>query len=249
MVESLASKVILEVPKSLMELMKSLSKRVQVFELGETLPKFDYQCPMMSLPLAFKTQLHTIPSSIPYLSCSQKKLNYWQIKLSEHKKLRVGLVWSGGFRPNQPELWAENARRNMPLEKFAIFKDLDVIFYSLQKGEPAESDLKIFQKQGWGGPNILDYVEELYDFSDTAAFVQNLDLVIAVDTSTAHLAGALGKPVWLLNRYDSCWRWLLEKDDSPWYPSLKIYRQIEIDNWDTVLKKMREDLEKLLINK
>ena len=119
---------------------------------------------------------------------------------------------------------------------------LDVEFISLQKGEPAESEFRQAVAAGWDGPVIHDNVAELKDFSDTAALVMNLDLVIAVDTSTAHLAATLGKPVWLLNRYDTCWRWLLERDDSPWYPSIKIYRQPSWGDWHSVMQKVREDL-------
>lgn len=115
-------------------------------------------------------------------------------------------------------------------------------FINLQKGEPAESEFRQAVASGWDGPVIHDHVNELKDFSDTAALVMNLDLVIAVDTSTAHLAASLGKPVWLLNRYDTCWRWLLEREDSPWYPSIKIYRQTSAGDWDGVMQRVRADL-------
>ena len=118
-------------------------------------------------------------------------------------------------------------------------------FISLQKGEPAESEFRQAVASGWDGPVTHDHVIELKDFSDTAALVMNLDLVIAVDTSTAHLAASLGKPVWLLNRYDTCWRWLLEREDSPWYPSIKIYRQTSSGDWDGVTQRVRADLQEL----
>ena len=95
----------------------------------------------------------------------------------------------------------------------------------------------------WDGPEIIDHTDELYDFEETAALIEQLDLVIAVDTSTAHLAGALGKPVWLLNRFDTCWRWLLERSDSPWYPSLRLYRQSTRGDWQGVLQRVRNDLD------
>ena len=112
----------------------------------------------------------------------------------------------------------------------------------MQKGEPTESEFKQAVAAGWDGPVIQDHIAELQDFSDTAALVMNLDLVIAVDTSTAHLAASLGKPVWLLNRYDTCWRWLLEREDSPWYPSIKIYRQTSAGDWDGVMQSVSADL-------
>lgn len=117
-----------------------------------------------------------------------------------------------------------------------------VDFISLQKGDIAEAELKKCLREQWHGPKIADYVHELNDFSDTAALISHLDLVISVDTSSAHLAAALGKPVWLLNRYDTCWRWLLERDDSPWYPTMKIYRQPTMGDWSTVIAQVKADL-------
>src|SRR4029077_6673857 len=118
----------------------------------------------------------------------------------------------------------------------------DIEFYSLQKGEPAESELAELVRHNWEGPHIIDLTRELKDFSDTAALVDNLDLVISVDTSTAHLAGALGKPVWILNRFDTCWRWLLDRTDSPWYPTARLYRQQKAGHWDDVVQQIKRDL-------
>jgi hypothetical protein len=131
------------------------------------------------------------------------------------------------------------------LEKLAALKGLDVEFYSLQKGQPAESELAGLKSKNWDGPYISDHTNLLDDFSDTAAFVEQLDLVISVDTSTAHLAGALGKPVWILNRFDSCWRWLLDRTDSPWYPTARLYRQAGAGDWDEVIQRVRSDLSEL----
>jgi hypothetical protein len=155
----------------------------------------------------------------------------------------VGLAWSGGFRPNQPEFWFISSRRNIPLAKLAVLKHSDIEFYSLQKGEPAESELAELIRRNWGGPHIADFTSQLNDFSDTAALVENLDLVITVDTSIAHLAGALGKPVWILNRFDTCWRWLLDRNDSPWYPTVKLYRQEKAGHWDDVVQRIKMDLD------
>ena len=115
-------------------------------------------------------------------------------------------------------------------------------FFSLQKGEPAESELRQTKSRFWPEGNLFDFAAELQDFSDTAALIENLDLLVSVDTSTVHLAGAMGKPVWLLNRFDTCWRWLLDRDDSPWYPGLRIYRQRQGGDWDAVLERVRGDL-------
>ncbi len=152
------------------------------------------------------------------------------------------MVWSGGFRPNQPELWSVNRLRNIPLAKLAALKNPDIEFYSLQKGQPAESELAELMRDNWDGPRIIDVTSLLNDFSDTAALIENLDLVISVDTSTAHLAGALGKPVWILNRFYTCWRWFLERTDSPWYPTVKLYRQEKAGDWDAVIQRVKTDL-------
>jgi len=223
LVADLGAKVILEAPPQLTRLLGSLSQAVEIVETGASLPDFDYRCPLLSLPLAFKTELSNIPAKIPYLKADLEKSRSWRERLGEKNKARVGLVWSGGIRPNQPV--SVNRRRNIPLSKLARLRLPDIDFYSLQKGQPGESELAELKRNNWNGPEIIDFASHLHDFSDTAALMENLDLLITVDTSTAHLAGALGKPVWIFNRFDNCWRWLLERTDSPWYPTAKLYRQ------------------------
>lgn len=249
MLAKLGAKVIFEVQKPLLALMKGIGGVASMTTTGiEPAEPYDCYCPLMSLPHAFKTTLDTIPSTIPYIPSDQEKTEYWANKLGKKDKLRIGLVWSGGFRPDQPEVWATNNRRNLPLEKLIAFKDIDADFYSLQKGDPAESELVEVQKNGWDGPNIINYTSELNDFTDTAALIENLDLVIAVDTSTAHLAAALGKPTWILNRFDTCWRWLQEGEDSAWYPSVKLFRQKQQGDWDGVLNAIVRSLNKITKN-
>jgi hypothetical protein len=119
-------------------------------------------------------------------------------------------------------------------------------FFSLQKGEPAATQLRDLEQAGWDGPAIKDHTAELNDFEDTAALIDQLDLVISVDTSVAHLAGALGKPVWLLNRFDTCWRWMTGHDDSPWYPTMTIFRQPAPGDWESVLAQVRTELQRFL---
>jgi tetratricopeptide (TPR) repeat protein len=242
LVADLGARIILQVPHPLSSVLASLSGVTQIIGEASPLPPFDYQCPLMSLPLAFKTNLSSIPADIPYLKSDPEKSGFWKEKLGDKGKLRVGLVWSGGFRPNQPEVWSVNERRNIPLAYFAPLKHADIDFYSLQKGQPAEAELAKLTLANWDGPNIIDYTNLLNDFSDTAAFIENLDLVISVDTSTAHLAGAMGKPVWILNRFDSCWRWLLERSDSPWYPTAKLYRQETAGDWSKIIQQVKSDL-------
>jgi hypothetical protein len=216
---------------------------------AEPIPTYDYHCSILSLPHIFRTTIDSIPNSVPYLSVDSQKHLAWQAKLGPKTKPRIGIVWAGGFRPNNPELYLVNNRRNIQLQKFSALKDLNIEIYSLQKGENAEKELREFQDNNRVGIKIVDYTRDLNNFSDTAALIENLDLVISVDTSTAHLAGALGKPVWILNRYDNCWRWLLNRNDSPWYPSAKLFRQNINRDWDEVIGEVRSELiKKLLIN-
>ena len=241
LVKELGARVFLEVPKSLLNLLSELEGVDELFESGKPLPEYDYHCTLMSLPLAFKTELASIPECTKF-KVDQNKISYWESKFVINKKLKVGLVWNGGFRPNQPNLWSTNERRNIPFDHLKCLKYIDAEFISLQKGEPARTEFKQKIALGWGGPVIKDFVHELVDFSDTAGLVMNLDLIIAVDTSTAHLAANLGKQVWLLNRFDTCWRWLLDREDSPWYSSIKIYRQPSPGDWDSVIERVRQDL-------
>jgi hypothetical protein len=236
------AKVILEVQAPLQGLLAGVEGVFQVVAQGDARPAFDYYCPLMSLPLAFKTTLATLPARTPYIKIDAQKALYWKERLGEKSKLRVGLVWSGGFRAHQPELWAINDRRNVPLAMFAALKHPDIEFYSLQKGQPAESELADLVAGNWDGPHLTDFTVELRDFSDAAALLEQLDLLISVDTSAAHLAGAMGKPVWILNRFDSCWRWLLDRTDSPWYPTARLYRQESAGDWDGVIRRVRSDL-------
>ena len=243
LVSGLGARVILEVQPPLLEVLRDLEGVDQLLpDTAKKIPEVDFHCALMSLPLALGTTLETIPNLVPYIRSEPQKADAWRDRLGPTSQLRVGLVWSGGHRPNQPELKSVNERRNIPLQKLAPLRMDGVTFYSLQKGQPAEAELPALTQAGWSGPPIIDLTAELHDFSDTAALIEHLDLVISVDTSTAHLAGAMGKPVWVLNRFDTCWRWMLERDDSPWYPTLKLYRQTTPGDWDSVVGRVRDDL-------
>lgn len=250
------ARVVALVPKPLTRLMSTQPWVSQVVETGQSLPPFDFHCPMMSLPLAFGTTLETIPfGDEPYLLAPAGDVERWGNWLEERllgssavaeggRHLRVGLVWNGGFRADQPELWAVNERRNVPLELFAAALDLPgVDFVSLQKGDPAESELRGREREFWKIGNLLNPAPELTDFADTAGLIANLDLVISVDTSTAHLAAAMGKPTWILNRHDTCWRWLFDREDSPWYGSVKLFRQGADRDWRPVLARVASTLQ------
>lgn len=241
-VNALGARVVIEAQAPLVALLAGLDGVAEVVAQGDALPEFDVRCPLLSLPLAFKTTVQTIPVHAAYLASDFAKAERWKKRLMLDARIAVGLVWSGGFRPELPDTWATNERRNMHPRHLAGLDLPGVRFYSLQKGELAISQLSELRSSGWRGPDLIDFTEELHDFSDTAALVANLDLIISVDTAVAHLAGAMGKPVWLLNRYDNCWRWLVGRDDSPWYPSMKIFRQAQAGDWDGVIDTVRENL-------
>jgi Flp pilus assembly protein TadD len=231
--------VYLEVQRSLKSLAASGKGVAGVFGVGESLPPFDYHCPLMSLPLACKTELATIPAASPYLSANADKVAYWRGKLGQKAGLRVGLAWAGGTRKHLA--WMDPVRvadrqRSIRFDRVAPLLELAGIeFFSLQLQDEAA-------RLANAHPRLVDYTTELGNFDDTAALMENLDLVVCVDTSVAHLAGALGKPVWLLNRNNSCWRWLTARTDTPWYPSMRIFRQSTMGEWADVIDRVKREL-------
>jgi hypothetical protein len=239
------ARVVLDVPPSLKTLLASIDGVAEVIAHGETLPRFDAHCSLMSLPLAFHTTLATIPAPRRYLHSSVQRVEVWRKQLpAADGKLKIGLVWCGGFRPDLPDIWAVNRHRDIPLEKLAALRHPRLQFFSVQVFQPSSLEPldSRWRGTGWDSRSLLDYTGALGDFADTAAFIENLDLLVSVDTSTAHLAGALGKPVWILNRFDTCWRWLLDRDDTPWYPTATLYRQPSPGDWDSVIERVRSDL-------
>jgi len=245
LVSKLGARVVLEVPADLLTLLANLDGVAQIVEQGAPLPPFDYHCPLLSLPLAFKTSVNTIPSVTPYLFADAARAQLWRARIGDDaaSRLKVGLVWAGGNRAGIAELRNIDARRSIALAQLKPLLDLPFVqYYSLQKGASAQQ-LAQLQSEQAVGQEVIDYAEELTDFADTAALVENLDLIISVDTSTAHLAGAMGKPVWILNRFDTCWRWMLERDDSPWYPSARLFRQPALGDWENVIESVRAALE------
>jgi ADP-heptose:LPS heptosyltransferase len=189
----------------------------------------------MSLPLAFRTDLKTIPGDVPYLRADPAAVAQWSRRLPAHG-LRVGLVWAGNPKNTRDRL------RSVSLQRLArLVRMQGATFYSLQKG-PAAQDLA----KTPDAARIVDLSEHLDDFTDTAAMIANLDLVISVDTSVAHLAGAMGKPVWILVAHVNDWRWLKDRSDSPWYPTARIFRQAAIGRWDGVVQQVEQELKELL---
>ena len=206
---------------------------------------WDYWIPVMSLPNIMTTTMQTIPNQVPYLHARDDLVEAWRAKVNPNK-IKVGLVWNGGHREDQPYIWSLNDRRNCD---WALFEQMivtvsqqrdDIEFYSIQKGDPAERDFRTRLTQA--DLPIVNLMDDVKSWSDTAALVANMDLVIAVDTSTAHLAGALARPVWLLNRLDTCWRWFLRRTDSPWYPTMRIFRQRNPNNWQPVVDEITKNL-------
>jgi hypothetical protein len=189
------------------------------------LPSFDVHCPLLSLPLAFSTRLETIPWNRAYLRADSKNSERWRAKMGTGFK--VGVAWKGDSR-NMLDRW-----RSIEWESFSeILTATGARFFSLQKERNTES----------AGIDLVDWTEELRDFSDTAGLVANLDLVITVDTAIAHLAGAMGKPVWVLIPASPDFRWMLEREDSPWYPSMRLFRQKELGDWSPVIEEIRQTL-------
>ncbi len=233
-------------PKTLVSLVKSVDPFVTVLSKAvESIP-FDFHCPLLSLPFIFRTTLENLPPKGPYLKPDLEKVRLWKNRLNHIKQLKVGLVWNGGHRPNNLDATEINLRRNISLKIFsAYFQHREVAFFSLQKGEPAESEIKGMESTYWPKGNFFNFSADLNDFADTAALIANLDLIISVDTSTAHLSGAMGKDTWLLNRFDTCWRWLEGRNDSPWYPTLRIFRQHTEGGWEVVLKEVSHRLDVL----
>ncbi|QWD90900.1 tetratricopeptide repeat protein [Polynucleobacter sp. MWH-Braz-FAM2G] len=238
----LGAKITFLVPDALLNILSPIQKFCDlrsnlVFQVNE----FDFQSPLLSLPLLFGTTLDSVPCDIPYLNAEEEKRKILQSQILPSSNIKVGVIWSGGFRLLYSDGYLAGYRRNIELDLIAKLQEIQgVDFYSLQKGDPAESELKSRKDELW--PGIINCSYLIKDFSDTAALIECMDLIISVDTSTAHLAGALGKPVWILNRYDSCWRWLRGRTDSPWYPTAKIYHQKQPGNWDEVIERVKIDL-------
>jgi len=232
-------RVILEVPRPLVRLMTSLPGVEQVIAIGDPLPNFDLHCPLMSLPGAFGTTLDTIPGRTPYLAAASSQIEAWRRRVEVLPGLRVGIFWAGNPRLSAAGPNSVDRRRSIALSRFAPLADVaGVRFVSLQKGEAASQARP-------DGMVLHDWTDELDDFADTAALIETLDLVIGVDSAVLHLVGALGKPVWLLNRFDSCWRWLQHRTDSPWYPTLRQFRQPRPGDWDSVMTDLHAALENL----
>ena len=200
---------------------------------GERVIAFDTYCPISSLPLAFATTLHSIPATTPYLPAPElAQVQAWETRLGPHDRLRIGLTWSGNPKHK------DDHNRSLALRALAPLLDCDATFVSLQK-DPRPEDAALLRER----PDIIDLSGDLTDFAATAALMACLDLVITVDTSVAHLAGALARPTWILLPYTPDYRWLLDRNDSPWYPSARLFRQDASRDYAGVIERIRCELQ------
>ncbi|MGJ4951758.1 tetratricopeptide repeat protein [Bradyrhizobium sp. HKCCYLS20291] len=237
-VAALGARVILAVQESLMTLLSRTPGISQCIPVSEAagLAAVDFHCPIMSLPFVFRTTVETIPAPVSYLPAPDPdRIRCWEDLLGAHDKMRVGLVWSGN--PNHPD----DHNRSIPLRMFSSLLAEEATFISLQK-EPKAVDQATLQQVG----HVLDLTSQLTDFADTAALISCLDLVITVDTSVAHLAGALGRPTWMLLSFTPDYRWLLEREDSVWYPTMRLFRQSGKRDWAEVVEQVRASLQQVI---
>lgn len=231
-VEALGARVLLGAHPALIPLLQSLPCAVTLGTRVEAFPAFDLHCPLGSLPLAFKTELDSIPADIPYLAAEPPRRAQWQQRLGVRHRPRIGLAWSGS--PHH----ANDRNRSLSLDRLAPLLGLDFEFHSLQK------EIRAGDRAALAAFGVVACHEgALRDFADTAALIAELDLVIAVDTAVAHLAGALGKPVWVLLPYSPDYRWLTGRRDSPWYPTARLFRQDRVGDWAGVIEAVRAELQ------
>ncbi len=222
----------------LARLLRSIDGVDAVVAVSEGVPPFDAVVSMMSLPYLCDATLDRSPTPVPYIAADPVLAGRFRERLGSSTRMRAGLVWNGGLPPGNIDANAIDRRRSIPLAALAPLLDVPGIeWYSLQKGEASRQAAR----PPFAG-RLVDLTAELGDLADTAALIAQLDLVITVDTSVLHLAGALGKPVWMLNRFDSCWRWGTDRADAPWYPTLRIFRQRRAGEWGPVVADVREAL-------
>lgn len=222
-------KVVVECQPELLRLLQPLEGVESVIARGSPVPMFDVHCPLLSVPLMLQTRLDSIPARVPYLRADPPTAQKWETRLGDERKLKVGLVWAGSA------IHPGDAMRSMRFEHLApLLNVTSTRFFSLQKTTKPQAVSE-----------LIDWTSALTDFAETAGLIANLDLVIAVDTSVAHLAGAMGKRVWVMLPFAPDWRWLRGRDDSPWYPTMKLFRQQAFGDWDSVVARVRAALESL----
>jgi len=227
------ARVVLYVEPPLKDVLKTIEGVAQCLGKDEPLPAFDMHCPLSSLPLAFDTRVESVPARGPYLRPALDRAR-WEERLAGTRTPRVGLVWSGNSNH------ANDHRRSIEFARLEPLFSLPMTFISLQK-EMRQPDREALARQ----PQVRDLGGEIESFADTAALLSCLDVLVSVDTSVVHLAGALGLPVWVMLPYTPDWRWLLDRKDSPWYPSARLFRQTEERDWSAVIGQVRGALRAL----
>jgi hypothetical protein len=229
--EARGATVIMSVQQSLAGLLKQISPTIRIAGQDEVPAEFDYHCPLLSLPLSFRTTLETIPAEPRYLRADGALRLAWAARLSPKTKPRIGVVWSGSTAHKNDH------NRSMQLEQLVPILGPDAHWICLQK-EIRGTDAAVLRQNG----HVAYFGDDLGDFNDTAALLDLMDLVITIDTSVAHLAGAMGKPVWILLPHNPDWRWQLDREDSPWYPSARLFRQRRIGDWAEVIDRVKSEL-------
>jgi tetratricopeptide (TPR) repeat protein len=239
MVAARGATVLLAVQRGLGILCATIPGVTQVFEAGDLLPSFDLHCSLMSLPAAFGTTASSIPSTIPYLTVAPSILAEWSQALGPWLKMRVGLAWSGSFQH------AADRNRSIPLDLLKPLLDRTDISYHIIQTNMRDTDRQAMINF----PNLADHTAALTDFTQTAALVASMDMIITVDTAVAHLAGALNMSTWVVLAHSADWRWMRERDDSPWYPSLRLFRQKRRGDWQTVIQQVSDNLDQWAIRR
>jgi Flp pilus assembly protein TadD len=241
LVKERGGQVLLECPAELVGVVGTCAGIDGVIAAGHPLPPFDCHLPLLSLPFVLKTTLARVPAAVPYLSADPKLIEYWRQELQRYPGFKVGIVWQGNPRFGLLDCQAADQRRSIPLAQFEALAQIPgVKLFSLQKGFGTE------QLAQWRAPSeIVDLEDKLADFTDTAAIMMNLDLIISADTSPLHLAGALGRPAWAVLPFAGCWRWMLEREDSPWYPTMRLFRQAKAGAWKPVFERIAQEIQSL----
>ena len=226
-------RIVIECQESVGRLIRTVAGDCTIVTRGQPLPPFDVHCPLLTLPRVFGTTLENIPADVPYLLADGDSADAWYQRLAgDAHVLKIGLAWAGSKGHKN------DGNRSMPLEALAPLAQIQgVKFYSLQKGDGAAQ-----AAHPPAGMKLVDWSGELNDFSDTAGLITNLDMIISVDTAVVHLAGAMGKTVWTMLPFAPDWRWMLGREDSPWYPTMRLFRQPQIGDWDSVIRDVVEAL-------
>lgn len=227
------ARVLLEVHAPLTRLLESVEGADHVIPTGSPLPPLDLHCALMSLPFALRTRADSIPAPIPYLEAATADIARWRERLRDAPGVRVGLAWSGS------RTLRNDANRSMALDRLAPLAAPGRTLIAVQK------DIRDADRAALSAMGVRSFGEELTDFADTAALMESLDVIVSVDSSPAHLAGALGKPVWVLLPFSPDWRWMLDREDNPWYPTARLFRQSRIGDWDGVIRRVAEALGRL----